>query len=114
LRLLTPGNIFEAPPQSGSPRPSTYLLVFATLAPRHRLAFTRGIALADLPGAGPATAPTPPGKTGERRQAVQFRWVAFITLWTFLVGPILGAPSGSAKAHRKAASAVVKPAPARR
>jgi hypothetical protein len=43
---------------------------------------------------------------------VQFRWVAFITLWTFLVGPILGAPSGSVKAHRKAASAVVKPAPA--
>ena len=43
---------------------------------------------------------------------MQFRWVAFITLWTFLVGPILGAPSGSAKAHRKAAPAAVKTAPA--
>ncbi len=43
---------------------------------------------------------------------MQFRWVAFITLWSFLVGPILGAPSGSAKAHRKPTTAVVKPAPA--
>jgi len=47
---------------------------------------------------------------------MQFRWVAFITLWTFLVGPILGAPTGSAKAHRKAPPAAVKavPSPAQR
>ena len=47
---------------------------------------------------------------------MQFRWVAFITLWTFLVGPILGAPSGSAKAHRKPAvaegKALLAPTPA--
>jgi hypothetical protein len=43
---------------------------------------------------------------------MQFRWVALITLWTFLVGPILGAPSGTAKAHRKAPPVAVKTAPA--
>jgi hypothetical protein len=43
---------------------------------------------------------------------MQFRWVAFITLWTSLVGPILGAPSGTAKAHRKPSVAAVKTAPA--
>jgi hypothetical protein len=43
---------------------------------------------------------------------VEFRWVAFIALWTILVGPILGAPSGSAKAHRKPTVAAVKTAPA--
>jgi hypothetical protein len=43
---------------------------------------------------------------------VQFRWVALITLWTLLIGPILGAPSGSAKAHRKPPTAAVKTAPA--
>ena len=42
---------------------------------------------------------------------MQFRWVVFITLWTFLIGPILGAPSGTAKAHRKAPAAAVKTAP---
>jgi hypothetical protein len=25
---------------------------------------------------------------------MEFRWVALIALWTFLVAPILGAPSG--------------------
>jgi hypothetical protein len=44
---------------------------------------------------------------------MQFRWVALITLWTFLIGPILGAPSNSAKAHRKAPTPVVKTAPDR-
>lgn len=33
---------------------------------------------------------------------MDFRWVAFITLWTMLVGPILATPPGSpdASTHR--------------
>jgi hypothetical protein len=43
---------------------------------------------------------------------VDFRWVAFITLWTFLVGPIFGA-GGPALARKPAAVKSVKPAPAK-
>ena len=39
---------------------------------------------------------------------MEFRWVAFITLWTTLVGPIMGAPSGPASHFRPAAVKVVK------
>ena len=31
---------------------------------------------------------------------MDFRWVAFITLWTFLVGPIFGASGGPAPARK--------------
>jgi hypothetical protein len=31
---------------------------------------------------------------------MQFRWVAFIALWTALVGPILGSPSGPTSSAR--------------
>jgi hypothetical protein len=45
---------------------------------------------------------------------MEFRWVAFIALWTCLVGPIVGAPSKSAASVRKppaaASKANVKPA----
>jgi hypothetical protein len=40
---------------------------------------------------------------------VEFRWVALITLWTFLSGPILGVPSKSSAAKPgKATLKVVK------
>jgi hypothetical protein len=29
---------------------------------------------------------------------MEFRWVAFITLWTMLVGPIMDMPTGAPKA----------------
>jgi hypothetical protein len=32
---------------------------------------------------------------------MEFRWVAAITLWTFLIGPVLGPPAGSGPAHRR-------------
>jgi len=35
---------------------------------------------------------------------MEFRWVALIALWTFLVGPILAGPAGPAA--RKSTSAV--------
>jgi hypothetical protein len=30
------------------------------------------------------------------RCAMEFRWIAAIALWTVLIGPIVGVPSGSA------------------
>jgi hypothetical protein len=30
---------------------------------------------------------------------MEFRWVAFITVWTMLVGPVLDMPFGSPKAN---------------
>jgi hypothetical protein len=36
---------------------------------------------------------------------MEFRWVVVITLWTMLIGPILGTPSGSTSARH----APVKP-----
>jgi hypothetical protein len=45
---------------------------------------------------------------------VDFRWVAFITLWTFLVGPIFGASGGPAPARKPPAPSAktLKPRPA--
>jgi hypothetical protein len=38
---------------------------------------------------------------------MQFRWVAIITLWTLLIGPIVGTPvQDGAKAHTPAAKAI--------
>jgi hypothetical protein len=42
---------------------------------------------------------------------MEFRWVAFITLWSMLVGPILGTPSGSTSA-RPPLVKTIKAAPA--
>jgi len=37
---------------------------------------------------------------------MEFRWVALITLWTVLIGPIMGGPQGPrSAAHRKASIA---------
>ena len=33
---------------------------------------------------------------------MEFRWVALIALWTCLIGPIIGAPSGTSSSARKA------------
>jgi hypothetical protein len=35
---------------------------------------------------------------------MQFRWVAFIALWTMLIGPILGAGPGPAASRTKPAA----------
>jgi hypothetical protein len=34
--------------------------------------------------------------------AMQFRWIAILTLWTMLVGPMLDAPLGTPKAGPQA------------
>ncbi len=39
---------------------------------------------------------------------MEFRWVAFIAVWTCLIGPILGAPSKSAASARKPSAAATK------
>lgn len=39
---------------------------------------------------------------------MQFRWVAFIALWTTFMGPILGAPSGRAPDVKARSSSVAK------
>ncbi len=43
---------------------------------------------------------------------MQFRWVAFITLWSTLVGPILGTPSGPKFSARTPGIHTVKAVPA--
>jgi hypothetical protein len=49
---------------------------------------------------------------------MQFRWPAFIALWTVFMGPILGAPSGSGTTSRSAnitaSKPITTPAPANR
>jgi hypothetical protein len=40
---------------------------------------------------------------------MQFRWPAFIALWTVFMGPILGAPSGSGNASRPASVTTARP-----
>jgi len=42
---------------------------------------------------------------------MEFRWVAFITLWTCFIGPILGAPSKSGTPARKSVTASVQVSP---
>jgi hypothetical protein len=44
---------------------------------------------------------------------MQFRWVALIALWTFLSGPIIGAPAGSPSRHAAPKAAHTVPAPAK-
>jgi hypothetical protein len=39
---------------------------------------------------------------------MEFRWVAVITLWTFLIGPIIGAPSGAGSPPAARKPAVTK------
>jgi hypothetical protein len=43
----------------------------------------------------------------EKRRAVamEFRWVAFITLWTMLIGPIMDMSVGSSRANPNRAPA---------
>jgi hypothetical protein len=36
---------------------------------------------------------------------MEFRWVVVIALWTMLIGPILGTPSGSTSARHAPAKA---------
>ncbi len=43
---------------------------------------------------------------------MQFRWVAFITLWSTLVGPILGTPSGPKSSARTPQVKTVQALPA--
>jgi hypothetical protein len=43
---------------------------------------------------------------------MEFRWVAIITLWTFLSGPIFGTPSGPASTARKPRAAATASAKA--
>jgi hypothetical protein len=31
----------------------------------------------------------------KKERAMEFRWVAIIALWTLLIGPVLGPPTGS-------------------
>ena len=37
--------------------------------------------------------------TKEGRYAMEFRWIAVLTLWTMLIGPMLDTPVGAAKAR---------------
>jgi hypothetical protein len=43
---------------------------------------------------------------------MEFRWVAIITLWTMLTGPIFVAPPASPRAARQQTAVVAAPAPA--
>jgi hypothetical protein len=45
---------------------------------------------------------------------MDFRWVAFITLWTLLSGPIFAAPTSSASSKSGPTVKVVAEKPARR
>jgi hypothetical protein len=38
---------------------------------------------------------------GAERWAMDFRWVAFITLWTILSGPVFGTATGTSSAPGK-------------
>jgi hypothetical protein len=40
---------------------------------------------------------------------MQFRWVAIITLWTFLTGPILGPPAGVPARSKERPAPAAKP-----
>jgi hypothetical protein len=43
---------------------------------------------------------------------MEFRWIIVVTLWTLLIGPIVGVPSGSASRDPAPVKAKVKtPAP---
>ena len=45
---------------------------------------------------------------------MQFRWVALIALWTCLIGPIVGAPSGPPGSAGKSATVKNDPPPSGR
>jgi hypothetical protein len=40
------------------------------------------------------------GDDGREAQAMEFRWIAIITLWTLLSGPVFHAANGPSRAQR--------------